>query len=51
MVNAVGWRLVRRSRNFFDQEIDAALNAVRASNPDAAEEQQALGALIASLTR
>jgi uncharacterized membrane-anchored protein len=36
--------------NFFDQEIDAALTAVRASSPDLAEEQQALGTLITSLT-
>jgi uncharacterized membrane-anchored protein len=36
--------------NFFDQEIDAALTAVRASNPDTTAEQQALGALITSLT-
>ncbi len=34
---------------FLDSEIDDALSAVRASNPDLANEQEALGALIASL--
>ena len=36
--------------DFFDQEIDAALAAVRSSKPDAATEAQVLGALAASLT-
>ena len=35
---------------FLDSEIDAALTAVRASNPDTAEEQQALTVLVVSLT-
>ena len=35
---------------FLDSEIDAALTAVRASNPDTAEEQQALSVLVVSLT-
>jgi uncharacterized membrane-anchored protein len=35
---------------FLDSEIDDALSAVRASQPDAGEEQQALGALLTSLT-
>ena len=35
---------------FLDSEIDDVLGAVRASNPDAATEQQALGNLITSLT-
>ncbi len=35
---------------FLDSEIDAALTAVRASSPDAAEEQQALSVLVVSLT-
>ncbi len=35
---------------FYDSEIDDALSAVRNSNHDAAEQQDALGALITSLT-
>jgi len=34
---------------FLDSEIDDVLNAVRAGNPNTADEQQALGALITSL--
>jgi len=34
---------------FLDSEIDDALTAVRAANPNSADEQRALGTLITSL--